>query len=108
MESNGIQVEAVYTDIKKAFDTVNINILIDKLKVIGVHDPILSWFKSHLSNRTQQVKIRESLSSIINVTSGVPQDSHLSPLLFMLFMKDINSILRYCKFSLFVDDFKDT
>jgi sarcosine oxidase/L-pipecolate oxidase len=41
--SNGVQVDAVYTDIKKAFDTININILIDKLIIIGVRDPILLW-----------------------------------------------------------------
>lgn len=46
-----IQVDAIYTDIKKAFDTVDNNILINKLKLMEVNSPILSWFKSYLSNR---------------------------------------------------------
>jgi hypothetical protein len=58
----GVQVDAIYTDIKKAFDTVNIDILINKLNFIGVRDPILSWFKSYLSDRIQQVKIGNSIS----------------------------------------------
>lgn len=42
--SNGVQVDVVYTDIKKAFDTIHFNILINKLEIIGFRDPILSWF----------------------------------------------------------------
>jgi hypothetical protein len=80
--------------------------MLEKLKTFGVNDPILSWIRSFLTNRTQQVKIIDTLSSSYKVNSGVPQGGHLSPLLFLLFMNDVKSIFRYCKLSLFADDLK--
>jgi len=56
--SKGIPIDAVHIDIRKLFDTVNIDILVNKLNTSGVHDTILSWFKYYLSNRTQQTKIK--------------------------------------------------
>ncbi|XP_050520711.1 uncharacterized protein LOC126894076 [Daktulosphaira vitifoliae] len=52
---NGGQVDVIYTDLKKAFDTVDITILLCKLKLLGIHGPLLSWFESYLSNRRQQI-----------------------------------------------------
>jgi len=91
--SKDIQIDAIYTNIRKA---VNIDI---KLNVFGIHNP---WFKSYLSNQTLQAKIKNLISSIINVISGVLQGGHLSPLLFM---NDINHVLHFCKFA-FTDDLK--
>jgi hypothetical protein len=94
----GIQVNAIYTDIRKAFDSIDIPILLNELEYNSISDPILKWFKSYLIDRTQQVKLGSFSSSIINVTSGVPQGGHLSPFLFLLFMNDVNYIFKYCKF----------
>jgi hypothetical protein len=68
----------LYTDIRKAFDSVNISILLNKLEYNGISGPILKLFKSYLIDRKQQVKLGSSNSSIINVTSGVPQGGHYS------------------------------
>jgi hypothetical protein len=96
----------LYTDLKKAFDTVYQYILISKLKKIGISDPFLSWLQSYLTDRVQMVKINSSISNIVSISSGVPQGGHLSPLLFLIFINDVGKVFKYCKFSLFADDFK--
>jgi hypothetical protein len=96
LHSVSIQDDAVYTDMKKEFDTVNIDILINKLNVISVRDPILSWFKKlYLSDRIQQVKIGSSISKNINVFSRVSHGGHLSPLLFIIFINYINNLFPH-------------
>lgn len=75
----GGHVDAIYTDLHKAFDKVDHGLLLAKLHKLGFRDPLLSWFSSYLSKRSQLVKIGNSVSNFINITSGVPQGGHLSP-----------------------------
>ncbi|XP_050534985.1 uncharacterized protein LOC126902005 [Daktulosphaira vitifoliae] len=72
--SKGGQVDAIYTDLKKAFDSVNHSILISKLSAMGVGNPMIDWLSSYLSGRKQIVKIGNVTSFTINAISGVPQD----------------------------------
>lgn len=99
------QVDCVYLDLSKAFDRVNHKLLIAKLAGYGVGGPLLSWIDSYLRNRTLIVKCNGSTSLPFFVSSGVPQGSHLGPLLFNVFMNDISLVIA-TKFLMFADDVK--
>ena len=101
-----LQVDVIYTDFKKAFDRVDHFLLIDKLSGIGFRGSLLRWLFSYLSGRVQRVRVGDVLSREIFATSGVPQGSHLGPLLFLLFIDDIRQVLLNSEFLLFADDLK--
>lgn len=101
----GFEVHAVYTDFSKAFDKVVHDILIKKLSAYGVSGCLLQWFVSYLSDRTQQVKLANNLSAARHVSSGVPQGSILGPLLFSIFINDVNREFL-CNSCIFADDLK--
>ena len=82
---------AVFLDFKKAFDTVDHDILIQKLERYGIRGKSNKWIRSYLENRTQYVAIGESKSSIRQIKCGVPQGSILGPLLFLIYINDMNS-----------------
>lgn len=73
-----------YIDFKKAFDRIDHNLLISKLKCYGIQDPLLSWFSSFLTERFQIVKYNDFFSNPISITAGILQGDHISPLLFLL------------------------
>lgn len=102
----GSQVDVLYTDFPKGFDSVNHEILVSVLEALGFGYPLLGWIRSYLFSRPQWVKLYESKSQIFTVISGVPQGGHLSPILFSLFINSIFNIPRHCKLLCFSDPIK--
>ena len=85
----GLSSAALFLDMSKAFDKVPHHKLLLSLAAVGVSGPLLQWFKSYLSNRTQTVVLSGHSSSSIPVKSGVPQGSILGPLLFIIYANSL-------------------
>ena len=95
---------ATYLDIKKAFDTVNHQILLKKCKKLGIQGKLLNWLKNYLINRKQITIANNVTSDMGSITCGVPQGSILGPLLFLIYINDLNSCLTCTSDFLYADD----
>ena len=93
-----------FCGLKKAFDTVDHQILLAKLNHYGIHGVPNDWFKSYLSNCSQYVSINGYESGLAAVNCGVPQGSVLGPLLFLLYINDVNQAIKFCKVCHFADE----
>ena len=94
----------IYLDLQKAFDTVDHDILLYKLSNYGVRGHVLDWFRSYLTDRQQFVSIRNVHSNAGKLCCGVPQGSVLGPLLFLVYINDIQNCVPGTSIKLFADD----
>jgi len=82
----------VFIDLAKAFDTIDHNILLEKLMNYGNRGVVLNYFKDYLNSRSQYVFINGVNSDSLYVRCGVPQGSILRPILFLLYINDLNTV----------------
>ena len=91
-------------DLRKAFEVIRHDILLAKLENLGIRGTILDWFESYLSNRKHQTKVNDTLSNTLKVKTGVPEGSSLGPLLFLIYINDMQNIFQENELTIFADD----
>ena len=101
--NNEEEIAIVFLDLSKAFDRVCHKKLLYKLKRIGIRGTLLQWLESYLSGRSQSVVYAGKTSENLDIFASLPQGSILSPLLFLIYINDIEDNIK-CDISLFADD----
>ena len=102
--NDGMSSAVLFLDLRKAFDTVNHIILLRKLGEYGLDNTAIGWFRSYLSQREQCTTANGSKSGVRPVPCGVPQGSVLGPLLFLVYINDVEDVILNTKAYMYADD----
>lgn len=100
----GLITGAVFIDFRKAFDTVNHQILQNKLVSFQLSRSVISMISSYLTDRSQLVKVGQETSPLLPCSMGVPQGSILGPLLFIMYLNDLPNLCKHSQCLLYADD----
>ena len=100
---SGLFTGMILIDLQKAFDTIDHEILLNKMKHFGFSQQVIKWYYSYLSNRKFCINVNNTLSKPCTLTCGVPQGSILGPLLFLMYVNDMPQAVS-CELLLYADD----
>ena len=103
-KDNSKEIALLMYDLSATFDTVQVIILLEKLKIYGFCKRTMSWIESYLTGRRQAVSLSGNTSKFADMTIGTPQGSRLSPLLFTIIMADLYLWTNESNLSNFADD----
>jgi hypothetical protein len=98
------EADTIYLDFSKAFDRVDLRLLMKKMRRYGFSEGVCKWIESFLTDRTQTVVVSGTKSGVRVIISGVPQGTVLGPLLFLIFVNDLPDCVKHSIVSLFADD----
>ena len=104
---NDFPIQLLLLDLSSAFDTINLDLLIYRLKLIGLEDTVLLWFSNYITNRTYRTKINKSISPKHKVLFGVHQGSSLSPILLCIYLLPLSKLIKSfptVKYNIYADD----
>ena len=99
----GMMTSMILIDLQKTFDTIDHDVLLQKLYAIGFSKRTVNWFKCNLSNRSFKVNLENNFSQSASVSCGVLQGSSLGPLLFLIYVNDMSQAVK-CDLFLYADD----
>jgi hypothetical protein len=102
--TNGLDTDSIYLDYAKAFDKVDHKLLLVKLQKYGFSSQLITWIRSFLTDRKQCVVLDGHRSVLASIISGVPQGTVLGPILFILFINDLQGCVQHSNVSFFADD----